>query len=151
MVNMDNLNNMDTNNVHPLNDGYGYDPGILNPQDVNSDNGYNGTVVHTSLVFIDTVFYLFCMFSVLPSISRCLYMQYKYRTRPPDTVNPIDNLQSLIITNNIPEDVCTICLEEFNFDEELIKLKCNHIFHKECLKPWLDNKKKCPICRENIV
>ena len=73
----------------------------------------------------------------------------------PNSIIYLDSLKILDLSNNqiefLPEDICTICLEEFKFDEELKKLKCNHIYHKECLKPWLDNKKKCPICRADIV
>ena len=119
---------------------------------------YNNTVVEESpgMVFIDTLFIFFCIFTVIPTVTRCLYIEYLKHNERQNTIqeNPIDNLQTLIITNQpyvLPEDICTICLEEFKFDEELKKLKCNHIFHKDCLKPWLDNKKKCPICRADIV
>ena len=117
---------------------------------------YNNTKEGGKLVFIDMLSILFCIFSVLPAISMCLYSRYiKHNNiQNNEQINPIDNLQSLIITNQPYvqlDDICTICLDEFEFEEELIKLKCHHIFHKECLKPWLDNNKnKCPICRANI-
>ena len=121
-----------------------------NNQQVQSYNETSGDPVQ--LLFYDTLFIILCMCSVIPTISRCLYVQYIKNNRQNRVqVNPIDNLQTLIITNNVPDDVCTICLEEFKFDEELKKLKCGHMYHKECLKPWLENKKRCPICRANIV
>ena len=103
------------------------------------------------MVFIDTLFIFFCIFTVIPTVSRCLYIEYLKHKERQNTVqeNPIDNLQTLIITNQpyiLPEDICTICLEEFKFDEELKKLKCNHIYHKECLEKWIYKNSICPLC-----
>jgi hypothetical protein len=45
---------------------------------------------------------------------------------------------------------CSICIETYNQDDGLIKLKCNHIFHNDCIKPWLTSKStKCPVCRRD--
>lgn len=40
---------------------------------------------------------------------------------------------------------CPICLEPL-INERTSKTKCNHIFHKECLKKIMHTN-KCPICR----
>ena len=42
---------------------------------------------------------------------------------------------------------CVICFDEIVEDQEIIKLfKCNHIFHKDCIKKWLTTvSNKCPI------
>ena len=51
--------------------------------------------------------------------------------------------------NDINE--CLICIENFEEDEDIIKIKCNHIFHKDCIRKWLCNESnKCPICRIEI-
>ena len=54
---------------------------------------------------------------------------------------------------------CSICLEEISFSnkKDIIELDCNHLFHKECLNPWirnslrLNNNAGCPLCREIII
>jgi hypothetical protein len=42
---------------------------------------------------------------------------------------------------------CSICL-----DNECIKkigiIKCGHIFHRECIRTWCEDKKSCPLCRK---
>ena len=49
-------------------------------------------------------------------------------------------------------DSCVICLESLNNSEELVTLNCEHIFHKDCLEPWLNNNNRnCPLCRTDII
>ena len=40
---------------------------------------------------------------------------------------------------------CTICLNELE-NNIIIKWKCGHKFHEECIKNWNNG---CPICRNN--
>ena len=42
---------------------------------------------------------------------------------------------------------CAICTEEFEKDEKVSALDCEHIFHSECLIPWLEIQNTCPNCR----
>ena len=46
--------------------------------------------------------------------------------------------------NNLKFDQkeCLICLGEFENDEKLSILKCNHCYHELCLKDWI-KKVKC--------
>ena len=46
---------------------------------------------------------------------------------------------------------CLICMEEYIEKDEIIKLKCEHTFHKNCIKQWLcKESNKCPICRIEV-
>uniref|UniRef100_A0A914LWU6 RING-type domain-containing protein n=1 Tax=Meloidogyne incognita TaxID=6306 RepID=A0A914LWU6_MELIC len=49
---------------------------------------------------------------------------------------------------------CSICLEEFQEDKVIVKTKCNHYFHRDCIsknfKEGSANFKKCPICRATL-
>ncbi|XP_071949069.1 E3 ubiquitin-protein ligase RNF103-like [Antedon mediterranea] len=48
--------------------------------------------------------------------------------------------------NDINGDQCCICLDLFS-QQVCSKLPCNHIHHKECIKPWLELNHICPKCR----
>jgi hypothetical protein len=45
-------------------------------------------------------------------------------------------------------NACCICIETYNVNECVRKLKCGHNFHKKCIDNWLINgSKTCPTCR----
>lgn len=52
------------------------------------------------------------------------------------------------------ENICSICLEPFYNHEELSwskAQKCQHVFHTECLIPWLMKHEECPVCRTEFM
>lgn len=40
---------------------------------------------------------------------------------------------------------CAVCKEEFVPTEEAIELPCQHMFHEDCIKPWLKVNGTCPV------
>ncbi|KAL0791756.1 hypothetical protein Bca101_008002 [Brassica carinata] len=47
---------------------------------------------------------------------------------------------------------CQICLEEYEDDHEITRLKkCRHVFHRSCIDHWLSQNRSCPICRCYVV
>ena len=56
-----------------------------------------------------------------------------------------NNFNDTIKKNNIN---CSICLVDFEETDEARLLKCEHLFHTECVDNWLLNfSHKCPVCR----
>jgi Ring finger domain len=47
--------------------------------------------------------------------------------------------------------VCTICLSEYEPDEDLRLLKCGHHMHKACCDTWLLQKRHCPLCKQDFA
>ncbi|KAJ8626672.1 hypothetical protein MRB53_019979 [Persea americana] len=46
---------------------------------------------------------------------------------------------------------CTICLDAFVPNQQVLLTPCNHMFHSNCLLPWVENHGKCPVCRHPLV
>merc|ERR1712098_290814 len=46
---------------------------------------------------------------------------------------------------------CVICLGEFAKADEVIQLKCKHVYHaQQCLIPALMRRRTCPTCRQAV-
>jgi E3 ubiquitin-protein ligase ATL41 len=53
---------------------------------------------------------------------------------------------------DVPALDCAICLCELDEGEEVKLLPvCMHLFHKDCIKLWLEKNKTCPMCRTRVM
>ncbi|KAL4943468.1 FYVE zinc finger-domain-containing protein [Aspergillus oleicola] len=43
------------------------------------------------------------------------------------------------------EQECTICMEEYEVGQQLVRLECLCKFHKRCIVEWFERKKECPV------
>lgn len=46
---------------------------------------------------------------------------------------------------------CSVCLTDFEVGDTVVTLSCKHVFHEDCLVPWLESNGSCPICRHSLV
>lgn len=44
------------------------------------------------------------------------------------------------------EDVCPICLEEYDKENPRSVTKCEHHFHLCCILEWMERSETCPVC-----
>ncbi len=72
-------------------------------------------------------------------LNQPLYSQLQIQSKP-----------TKIILENKIEDICSICLEDFDLQTEIYKLKCKHFYHINCLDKWLEHKDTCPLDRLKI-
>lgn len=57
-----------------------------------------------------------------------------------------------IIGNHIDtESHCAVCKEAFELDGEAREMPCKHIYHADCILPWLSIRNSCPVCRHELV
>ncbi|KAG9354902.1 hypothetical protein JZ751_001615 [Albula glossodonta] len=71
------------------------------------------------------------------------------RLPPPAARAVTQNLPTVVIT---PEQAdkglkCPVCLLEFEEQETVRKMPCEHLFHSSCILPWLGKTNSCPLCR----
>ncbi|KAL3810887.1 hypothetical protein ACHAXA_009658, partial [Cyclostephanos tholiformis] len=53
----------------------------------------------------------------------------------------------------VSSSCCSICIDEFIPGERLRMLpRCNHVFHTECILPWLTERQGCcPVCKTPVL
>jgi hypothetical protein len=45
---------------------------------------------------------------------------------------------------------CAICYDDYQEDDILRKMPCDHYFHKACIDVWMEKRSECPICNQDI-
>ena len=46
------------------------------------------------------------------------------------------------------DEECPICMREQK--ENTIRLRCGHVFHRECAYKWIRRSPTCPLCRKEV-
>ena len=153
MLEYDNLidNNNLINNSNKLNDDINI---LYNKSHINN---YNDTLVYYdpgSLLFSGFIM-IMCMSGMLSMFvyfsKYILYSCKEFFTKNNalNEIIDVENLNTIIIEKNT--ETCSICLEYYDDKDIITKLQCEHMFHKDCIKPWFNsNNKNCPLCRRNI-
>ena len=64
------------------------------------------------------------------------------------TVNEDDYSKFSIATSEMTNDneICSICLEEIEMNQNIRVLNCFHKYHKNCIEEWLNISLICPQC-----
>ncbi|KAI9250315.1 hypothetical protein BY458DRAFT_26846 [Sporodiniella umbellata] len=72
---------------------------------------------------------------------------------PPASEQVIESLpkRELSEKEKSQEADCAVCKDTFERTEQVIQLPCEHIFHDDCIRPWLKLNSTCPVCRKSVL
>ncbi|PIN19637.1 Anaphase-promoting complex (APC), subunit 11 [Handroanthus impetiginosus] len=75
------------------------------------------------------------------------------RAPPPASRSSIDALPTVKISKKQvrADTTCAICKERFELGSQVRKLPCKHLYHSDCIVPWLEQRSSCPICRQLLT
>lgn len=68
-----------------------------------------------------------------------------------DTHYILSNKNREITINDKTKNTCIICHINYNNNDKITYLDCNHYYHKECCDEWLKINKTCPMCRQAVI
>lgn len=71
------------------------------------------------------------------------------RKIPRASKKAIEELQTQLVSPTVTGEghKCPVCLVEFEEEEEMKVLPCQHQFHTKCILTWLEKVCSCPVCR----
>lgn len=71
---------------------------------------------------------------------------------PPASKAAIESLPTIeIVDSHVgSESYCAVCKEPFELGSEAREMPCKHIYHSECILPWLSLRNSCPVCRHEL-
>ncbi|CAL0310833.1 unnamed protein product [Lupinus luteus] len=74
------------------------------------------------------------------------------KPRASETV-PVIAVTSSLLLNLDPNGVvlCAVCKDDIAVNDNAMTLPCNHLYHSDCITPWLLNHDSCPLCRFRVV
>ncbi|KAG6760198.1 hypothetical protein POTOM_036701 [Populus tomentosa] len=71
---------------------------------------------------------------------------------PPASKSAIESMPTVIINEShiFTESHCAVCKEAFELESEAREMPCKHIYHTDCILPWLSIRNSCPVCRHEL-
>ncbi|CAG9815848.1 unnamed protein product [Phaedon cochleariae] len=67
---------------------------------------------------------------------------------PPASARVVEEIPNESVTSDGLQ--CPVCLKEHAKGESAKKLPCGHLYHSECIMPWLHKTNSCPLCRYEL-
>ncbi|PSS21606.1 E3 ubiquitin-protein ligase RHC1A [Actinidia chinensis var. chinensis] len=68
---------------------------------------------------------------------------------PPAPRSSIEAMPTIKITHRHlnTDSHCPVCKDKFELGCDARQMPCNHIYHSDCIVPWLVQHNSCPVCR----
>lgn len=74
------------------------------------------------------------------------------RGPPPASRSSIDAMPTIKISNRHlrSDSHCPVCKDKFELGSEARQMPCDHLYHSDCIVPWLSQHNSCPVCRQEL-
>ncbi|CAL0332237.1 unnamed protein product [Lupinus luteus] len=71
---------------------------------------------------------------------------------PPASKAAVESMPTVEITEQHVdvETHCAVCKEAFDLGSEAREMPCKHLYHSDCIIPWLSMRNSCPVCRHEL-
>lgn len=72
---------------------------------------------------------------------------------PPASKSAVEGLPTIKISEeHLGTDAaqCAVCKDEFELCSEVKQMPCKHMYHPDCILPWLAQHNSCPVCRYEL-
>ncbi|KAL2265319.1 hypothetical protein VTJ83DRAFT_6419 [Remersonia thermophila] len=77
---------------------------------------------------------------------------------PPASQKALDRLrarevvldEATLKTARFHDPRCVVCVEDMAVGDRAVVLPCEHLFHGDCVRPWLELHGTCPVCRKSV-
>lgn len=73
-------------------------------------------------------------------------------SNPPASKAAIESMPTIDISDEhvAVELYCAVCKEAFEVGGEAREMPCKHLYHQDCILPWLSLRNSCPVCRHEL-
>ncbi|CAL0312890.1 unnamed protein product [Lupinus luteus] len=72
---------------------------------------------------------------------------------PPASKTAVEGLPDIAVNDKLLDSdlsQCAVCKDTFELNEIAKQLPCKHIYHSDCILPWLELHNSCPVCRYEL-
>ncbi|KAG5007442.1 hypothetical protein JHK82_025357 [Glycine max] len=72
---------------------------------------------------------------------------------PPASKSAVEGLPDVSVTEELlasDSSQCAVCKDTFELGETAKQIPCKHIYHADCILPWLELHNSCPVCRYEL-
>ncbi|WOH15744.1 hypothetical protein DCAR_0935288 [Daucus carota subsp. sativus] len=72
---------------------------------------------------------------------------------PPASRTAVEGLPDVVVDDKLLRSdsaQCAVCQDDFEKDMVVKQMPCKHVYHSQCLLPWLELHNSCPVCRHEL-
>ncbi|KAK4371287.1 hypothetical protein RND71_010762 [Anisodus tanguticus] len=72
---------------------------------------------------------------------------------PPASKSAVEGLPNVKVDEELLRSElaqCAVCKDDFELGLDVKQMPCKHVYHNDCIMPWLELHNSCPVCRYEL-